>query len=299
MTSQDDSSSPSWIAKLFSPLPPGPDLEASEALAYDPFEQDPAEALPWADPAGAGADRRATDFMDVTSETLDATRQEASRSLERDRDDPFFWREARPDAVAGMSKVFLRERCASRYWQAAVAANSYALWGAVLMARERARSRSEPCGRDDLEALAWIGMRSQASALRSLDSRPRARAELSRAEGLPVPGCWMGEAHKQAGLRALFAAALCERPVQWPDLPARLGADDEVPDRLPALRIDLETLVADPLDPDRREAQLFWSRSFESETPELLWIPDWASWLLGAKGPDGLLKVAPNGPWTG
>ena len=260
-------------------------------MAYDPFEQDPFEALPWTESAPSLSAENETNFLDVTGDTLDATRQEISHSLERDRDDPFFWREARPDAVAGMAKVFLRERCASRYWEAAVSANSYALWGAVLMARTHALARNEPCGRIHFEALAWSCMAQQVRSMSELDAHPRALAEISRAEGLPVPGCWMGEAHKQAGLRALFAAALSDRQVLWPDLPARLGAEDAVPDRLPALHIDLLSLKAVPLTPSRDEAQLFWSQSFESAQPELLWIPDWASWLLGPAGSSGLLKI--------
>lgn len=295
MASQDKSPAGSWLSRLLgakpeAPKQPGP-AASEEPEAYDPFEQDPAEALPWAASSGPKGSRAESEFLDVTRETLAATRQEVSRSLERDRDDPFFWIDARPDAVAGMAKVFLRERCASRYWQAAVGANSYALWGAVLMARELARSRSEPCGRGHLAELAGLDLRDQAAALDSLDASGRAKAELARAEGMPMPGCWMGEAHKQAGLRSLFSAALQERPVSWPDLPARLTADDAVPDRLPGLLIDLRSLEAEPADPGREEAQKFWSRSFDQGGSLILWVPDWASWLLAPEGAHGLRKI--------
>lgn len=222
-------------------------------------------------------------FADVTASTLQDMRQEDAHSLERDFSDSFFWRDARPDAVAGMAKVYLKARCPTAYWRELVSANAYGLWAGVLMARMRAQAQGQPCEPGHLQECAFLSLLDQA-VLVSL--RPpqgeREAADLMRADGLPVPGAFLGDVNKHATARVLFAAIASGRPIDWPDLPARLDELDCVPDKLPALRIDLDTLVAREEEVDQEQARLFWDGQIAKPTRELLLIPDWACWMFAS-----------------
>jgi hypothetical protein len=220
-------------------------------------------------------------FADVTDHTLEDMRQENAHSLERDPSDHFFWSQARPDAVAGMAKVYLCARCPTPYWRALVSANAYGLWGAVALARILASSSCEECLPKHLGHACFVGVASQARILESrvLGSQ-QFLLDLMRADGLPLPMTPLGDVHKHAALRALFAAVLLDKPIDWPDLPARLGGGDDIPSSLPCLWVDLSDLSARASEIERAEAESFWLSSFHDQSHHLLMVPDWASWML-------------------
>lgn len=233
-------------------------------------------------------------FADVTEETLEDMRQESAHSLERDIADSFFWNHARPDAVAGMAKVYLCARCPTPYWRALVSSNSYALWGGVVMARIEARRENAPCGPRHLGSSSLSGASTQA---RLLNARARRsmdvsfQADMERAEGLALPYTPLGDLHKHSALRALFAAVLLDKPINWPDLPARLLDVDDIPRSLPGLSIDLRSLAAKPVFVDRHEAEAFWLESFHDGSSRILLVPDWASWMLADASPAPFAKT--------
>lgn len=222
-------------------------------------------------------------FADVTDDTLRDMKQENAHSLDRDKNDFFFWNEARADAVAGMASVYLRARCPTPYWRSLVASSSYGLWGAVTQARAAAKFSGVPCGPEQLASVSFDPLSTQADQL-ARRPRPTAQEESDfyRADGLPLSGEFFGEVNKHAALRALFAAVLSGRPIAWPDLPPRLGTDADVPDRLPGLYINLETLEATPADVSREEAEVFWNEQPFSKKADILMVPDWACWMLSA-----------------
>lgn len=222
---------------------------------------------------------------DHTADTLSAMRQERAHSLDHDLNDPFFWRDARPDAVAGMAKMYLKARCPTPYWRSLVSSNPYALWGAVALARAQAMSRGDLCGLAHLGACAFSSLTAQGALLAQFPpATAQGLSDLARADGLPLPGLFLGDIHKHAALRALFAAMALGRPIEWPDLPPRLGPQARVPERLPALSIRLDSLAAELVMVDAGEAESFWARSLgrapEQGPAELLMAPDWASWML-------------------
>lgn len=218
---------------------------------------------------------------DDTHETLRVMRQENVHSLERDIHDSFFWLESRPDAAAGMAKTYLKARCPTPYWRAMVASNSYGLWGALAMARAHARLEKRDCGLPDMEACSLLNLNGQVELMSKWTARSAQEAsDFERAEGLPVTGSFLADVHKHAALRALLAAVMLGRPIDWPDLPERLGESDPAPEKLPALLIDLGTLKSKEMDVDLAEASIFWSQGFAPDAPHVLMVPDWASWML-------------------
>lgn len=218
---------------------------------------------------------------DDTHETLRVMRQENVHSLERDIHDSFFWLESRPDAAAGMAKTYLKARCPTPYWRAMVASNSYGLWGALAMARARARLEGHDCGLSDLEACSLLSLNGQVQLMSQWTAQTAQEAsDFKRAEGLPLPGVFMADVHKHAALRALLAAVMLARPIDWPDLPERLGESDPAPEKLPALLIDLITLKAKEMEVDLAQASSFWSQGFAVGEHQALMVPDWASWML-------------------
>lgn len=222
-------------------------------------------------------------FADVTDDTLRDMKQEISHSLDRDKNDFFFWNEARADAVAGMASVYLKARCPTPYWRGLVASNSYGFWGAVIQARDVAKNATSPCGPACLAQAAFYPLSRQADHLeRRARASSQEESDFYRADGLPLSGEFFGEINKHAALRALFAAVLLNRPIAWPDLPPRLATDADVPDKLPGLYINLETLVATPAEISREEAEAFWNAQPFSDNVDILMIPDWACWMLSA-----------------
>lgn len=242
-----------------------------------------------------GADRdESFAFADVTQDTLVDMRQENAHSLERDASDPFFWNHARPDSAAGMAKVYLCARCPTPYWRALVGSNSYALWGAVAMARMEALNNGESCAPSHLGRSSLAGVAAQARMFQEragVPFHPQFRRDLDRAEGLAIHSTYLGDAHKHSALRALFAGVLLGKPIHWPDLPARLLGHGEVPARLPGLEIDLSNLSSKPAMVDRAEAEAFWISSFQAESNHLLLVPDWASWMLAPGVPAPFAKT--------
>lgn len=255
-----------------------PYADLDESLASIPREEERLDEC--MDHADRDEDAK---FSDVTDETLLHMKQQNAHSLDRDKNDFFFWNEARPDAVAGMAAVYLKARCPTPYWRSLVSSSSYGLWGAVAQAREEAQIAGSICGPENLRAACFKPLSEQASQL-AARAKPRAQDESDffRADGLPMSGEFFGEINKQAALRALFAAVLLGRSIAWPDLPPRLGASVDVPDKLPGLYIDLETLRATPAEVSRDDAEAFWDAQPTSNSHEILMIPDWASWMLAS-----------------
>ena len=234
---------------------------------------------------GVDQDDNAASFVDVTQATLEDMRQEESHSLDRDPQDPFFWRQARPDAVAGMAKVHLKSRCPTPYWRGLVSANAYGLWGLVAMARARAEALGEPCHPQHAWSCARAPLCEQASLLREACARatPGQLSDLGRADGLARPGVFLGEINLHATLRLLFAAISQGQAIDWPDLPARLGEEDEIPDALPALMVDPSDLSAKLCDITKAQADEIWNAQIQGASSQLLMIPDWASWMLASQ----------------
>lgn len=257
---------------------------------YDPFEA-PATGLSWDESTAEPVSEAYESPLGVTGETLYGTRQEVVHSLDRDRDDPFFWCEARPDVAAGLARSFLASRAPNPYWAALIRSNSYALWGALALARARAVRENASCQRRHLSASVAMGLRSQAADLEALPRSSRAFSDLDRAEGLPLPGSYHGDAHRQAVLRTMLAAELDWRSVDWPELPPRLSALDDIPELLPALEIDLGSLAFRERRVSRVEAEDFWFVCWLEDRPMALMVPDWASWMLAGSGPSGFSKI--------
>jgi hypothetical protein len=218
---------------------------------------------------------------DDTHETLRIMRQENVHSLERDLHDSFFWIESRPDAAAGMAKTYLKARCPTPYWRLMVASNSYGLWGALAMSRARARLEGHDCGLPDLEACSRLNLNGQIELMSKWKaSSPQESSDFERAEGLPLPGIFLADVHKHAALRALLAAVMLGRHIDWPDLPKRLQQSDPAPEKLPALLIDLDSLKSREMEVDLSHATSLWTQATALDAREALMVPDWASWML-------------------
>lgn len=290
MNHTSSSNSTTWLLKareefrkLFSPGQMKPADCSVDIHTYDPFER---EAESHDDEAKINSAEtteqdETVGSADVTDATLSDMSQQKAHSLDRDIDDPFFWREARPDAVAGMAKVYLKARCPTPYWRTIVSSNSYALWGAVAMSRIVAQSMGEPCSRAHLAQSALLSTRAQAELLRRRPvTRDQLDHDLARAEGLALPGMPFGDCHKHAALRVLFYAMTSNITIEWPDLPERLGIEDVIPQCLPGLEINRSTLSATIVEVDRTQSEKFWLDNFECDNGNILMVPDWASWML-------------------
>jgi hypothetical protein len=277
--------SPSFWQKIQRALAFGSGAERRpQPLQTETFEQPPRRPETRLEECmdGVEGDESALAFADVTRETLADMRQEESHSLERDPADPFFWREARPDAVAGMAKVHLKSRCPTPYWRGLVSSNAYGLWGLVAMARARAEQSGQLC----MPNHGWLCVESSLTEQARLLAWSRSKAspgvlsDIGRADGLPIPGVFLGEINLHATLRLLFCAVSQGKQIDWPDLPARLGEEDEIPELLPALRVEASTLKATLAFVSREEAEAVWQAQADGSLRDFLMIPDWASWML-------------------
>jgi hypothetical protein len=259
--------------KTIEPHSSEPSLDEVSALEYHLVEM--------AQPLECDEDYKPADD---TEEILVVMRQEKSHSLERDIHDPFFWKDARPDAVAGLAKVYLAARCPTPYWRSAVSSSQYALWGAVIAARAQARLLGSSPGLATLLEANALGLSELSSILSGLlVNAPLLSREIHFADGLPLPGNFLGDIHGFGAIRILFGAIAAQRNIAWPDLPPRLVDGQDIPERLPALSIDIDTLLATPLDCSAAEAEAFWASAQSSRT--ILFIPDWSAWLISDKRP--------------
>ena len=220
---------------------------------------------------------------DDTGLTLLALRQENAHSLDKDFNDPFFWSECGADAAAGMAKVFLKSRCPTPYWRALVSANEYKLWSGIALARAHALALGEPCVFSHLRSVIELPPSQQIELIKAAMSgqqKSRFSPWFSRADGLPSEGAFFPDMHAMAALCILFSAVGSRSPIDWPDLPPRLGPNDPVPLELPGLLIDSATLRARAVSMGAEECARAWRDSSCNFPKQVLFVPDWACWFL-------------------